>query len=197
MNFDWRPIQNFFQRMSSRERALMGAAVATACILGFYTLVWEPLTENRVRAERLIESRQDDVAEIKRMRLEYMELLTRLEVSRNIIDTKNIDSDFSLFPHIESTVSAVLGGREKIRSMSPKTKAINDAYREEAVELRLDGITLDQLVDMMVRIEKGKHPLRVTRLQIKKRRRDTQQFDVMATVSMLKANQEVAVAPRQ
>jgi len=174
----------------------MGAAVATACILSFYTLVWEPLTDNRVRAERLIRSRQDELADITEMRVAYMELLTKLEVSRSIIDTKNIDKDFSLFPHIESTVSAVLGGRDKIRSMSPKTKAINDAYREEAVELRLDGIALDQLVEMMFRIEKGKEPLRVTRLQVKKRRRDTQQFDVMATVSMLKANEELPPPPQ-
>lgn len=191
MNFDWRQIINAFQRMSSRERALMGAAAAVACILGFYTLVWEPLTENRARAERLIRSRQQDLADIKELRLEYMDLLNRLEVSRSIIDPKNIESDFSLFPHIESTVSAVLGGREKIRSMSPKTKTINEAYREEAVEFRLDGIALDQLVDMMVRIEKGDKPLRVTRLQVKKRRRDPQQFDVTATVSMLKANEPV------
>lgn len=189
MNFDWRQIVNAFQRMSSRERALLGAATAVACILGFYTLVWEPLAENRVRAERLIRSRQQDLADIKELRLEYMDLLNRLEVSRSIIDPKNIRSDFSLFPHIESTVSAVLGGREKIRSMSPKTKTINEAYREEAVEFRLDGIALDQLVDMMVKIEKGSEPLRVTRLQVKKRRRDPQQFDVTATVSMLKANE--------
>lgn len=191
MNFDWRQILNVFQRMSSRERALMGGAAAVACILSFYTLVWEPLTENRARSERLIRARQQDLADIKELRLEYMDLLNRLEVSRNIIDQKNIGGDFSLFPHIETTVSAVLGGREKIRSMNPKTKVINDAYREEAVELRLDGIALDQLVEMMVRIEKGAQPLRVTRLQVKKRRRDPQQFDVTATVSMLKANDPV------
>lgn len=194
MNFDWSQIVNVFQRMSSRERNLMGAAVAVAVILGFYTLVWEPLTEDRARAERMIRGRQQDLVDIKELRLEYMDLLNRLEVSRNIIDPKNLDGDFSLFPHIESTVSAVLGGRDQIRSMNPKTKAINDAFREEAVELKLDGISLDQLVEMLVRIEKGKEPLRVSRLQIKKRRRDPQKFDVTATVSMLKPNQQAAKA---
>ncbi len=189
MNFDWRQILNFFQRMSARERTLMGSAAAVAFVLGFYTLMWEPLIEDRARAERLIGMRQQDLVDIQELRLEYMGLLNRLDVSRSIIDPKNMDSDFSLFPYIETT-----GGRDKIRSMNPKTKAINDAFREEAVELKLDGISLDQLVDMMVRIEKGKHPLRVSRLQIKKRRRDPQKFDVTATVSMLKANQQVSRA---
>ncbi len=190
MNFDWRQILNYLQRLSSRERALLGAAVSVGVVLGFYTLVWEPLSADRALAERLIRARQQDLVDIKEMRIEYMDLLTRLDASRDIIDAGNVDKNFSLFPHIESTVSAVLGGRDKIRSMNPKTKAINDAYREEAVEFKLDGIALDQLTDMMVRIEKGDRPLRVTRLQIKKRRRDPQQFDVIATVSMLKPNEE-------
>lgn len=189
MNFDWRQIFDAYQRLSARERTLMGAATAVAVILGFYTLVWEPLADQRAQAERRILARQQDLVDIQEMRLEYMDLLNRLEVSRSIIDSKNIDQSFSLFPHIESTVSAVFGGRDQIRSMSPKTKPINEFYREEAVELKLEGIALEKLVDMMVRIEKGKEPLRVTRLQIKKRRRDPQQFDVTATVSMLKANE--------
>ncbi len=190
MNFDWRKILSVFQRMSARERMLMGAATAVALILGFYTLVWEPLIADRAFAERRIRARQQDLVDIKDLRIEYMDLLNRLEVSRSIIDPEKIDTDFSLFPHIESTVSAVLGGREQIRSMNPKTKAINDAFREEAVELKLDGVALDQVVEMMVRIEKNEHPLRVTRLQIKKRRRDPQKFDVTATVSMLKPNEQ-------
>ena len=188
MRFDFREIVNAFQRMSSRERTLLGAAVAVAVVLGFYTLVWEPLSEDRARFERLVRSRQQDLADIKEMRGEYLDLVNRLESSRNVIE--GVDRDFSLFPHIESTVSAVLGGRDKIRSMNPKTKAINDAYYEEAVELKLKGIALDELVDMMVRIEKGKQPLRVTRLQVKKRRNDSQQFDVTATVSVLKPNED-------
>ena len=196
MSFDWREIVNALQRLSSRERSLLGAAVAVAVVLGFYTLIWEPLSEDRARFERLIRMRQQDLVDIKEMRIQYMDLLNRLEVSRSIIDPENLDSDFSLFPHIESTVSKVLGGREKIRSMNPKTKAINEAYREEAVELKLNGIALDQLVDMMVQIEKGDHPLRVTRLQIKKRRREPHQFDVTATVSMLKPNELVEDAGR-
>ncbi len=190
MNFDWRQILSYFQRLSARERSLLGGAIAVAVILAFYTLVWEPLSENRTRAERLIRIRQQELADIKEMRLEYMNLLNRLEVSQAIINPDSFPEGFSLFPHIEATVSKVLGGRDKIRSMNPKTKQINEAYREEAVEFKLDGIALDQLVDMMVSIEKGKEPLRVTRLKVTKRRRDPRQFDVTATVSMLKPNEQ-------
>jgi hypothetical protein len=190
MRFDWRKIFAVTQRMSARERNLLGAAAVATLIIGFYTLVWEPLSESRVKVERMIRVRQQELVEIQDQRRQYMDLLNRLEASRKIIDPENFDDDFSLFPHIESTVSEVLGGRDQISSMSPKTKAINDFYREEAVELKLNGISLEQLVNMMYGIEKGEQPLRLSRLQIKKRRRDPHQFDVTATVSMLKPNQQ-------
>jgi hypothetical protein len=80
----------------------------------------------------------------------------------------------------------VLGGREKIASMNPQNKDLGGAYREESVELKLNGVSLQQLVDLMYHIEKGPQPLRLTRLQVKKRLREPQTFDVTATVSMLK-----------
>ncbi len=94
------------------------------------------------------------------------------------------DKEFSLFPHIEATVGQVVS-RDHIQSMSPQSKVIANAYREESVELRLQDISLDKLVDMLYRIEKGQLPLRVTRLQVKKRSKDPHSFDVIATVSML------------
>jgi hypothetical protein len=57
---------------------------------------------------------------------------------------------------------------------------------EDSVEFKLTSISLEQLVEMMYGIEKGPHPLRLTRLQVKKRYRDPHTFDVTATVSMLK-----------
>jgi hypothetical protein len=38
---------------------------------------------------------------------------------------------------------------------------------------------------MMYRIEKGTHQLRVSRMQVKKKAKDPQSFDVTATVSMI------------
>jgi len=188
MNFDWKNPLAFLQRFSARERNLLGLAVAAAVVIAFYTLVWEPLVQAKERTERQIRVKKQELVEIQNLRREYMDLLNRLEASRKIIDPANFDANFSLFPHIESTVGKVLGGRDKIRSMSPKTKPINDAYVEETVDLKLDGISLKQLVEMMYSIEKGEQPLRFSRLVIKKRRREPHEFDVTATVSMLKPN---------
>jgi general secretion pathway protein M len=185
VRLDLSPITNAYQRLSSRERTLLGGAVGAILLIGFYTLIWQPLADSQVAIAKRIQLKEHELVEMQQMRETYLDLLNQFELRQKIIE--RADPKFSLFPHIETTVSQVLGGREKIASMNPQNKDLSGAYREDSVELKLNGVTLQQLVDLMYRIEKGAQPLRLTRLSVKKRAREPQTFDVTATVSMLKA----------
>jgi type II secretory pathway component PulM len=182
MKYDLRELFNFYQRLSPRERVLVGVAGGALIVVALYLLVWEPLVQGRVEMQRRIAAKEREILEIQRLRETYLDLLRQLEASQNVL--AKVDKKFSLFSNIESTVSQVVS-RDRIDSMTPDTKVIGDAYREESVRLKLSAISLEQLVDMMYRIEKGTHPLRVTRLEVKKRHNDRYSFDVNATVSML------------
>jgi len=96
------------------------------------------------------------------------------------------DQNFSLFAYLDNAVGQTVG-REHVTSMNPSSKNIGSDYQEQMVEIHLTQINLQQLVDLMYRIEKGDHPLRFSRLQVKKRYNDIRNFDVAATVSLLKA----------
>ena len=184
MKLDWRPLLGAYQRLSSRERLLVGLAGGALLVIGLWTLLWEPLQDGQLQLARRIQTRQRDLVEMQHMRETYLDLLNQFELRQRIIE--KADPAFSLFPHIEATVGQVVG-REKITSMNPQNKELAGTYREESVELKLAGITLEQLTDLVYRIEKSPQPLRVTRLQVKKRAREPQSFDVTATVSMLRA----------
>ncbi len=184
MKLDWRPLLGAYQRLSSRERLLVGLAGGALLVIGLWTLLWEPLQDGQLQLARRIQTRQRDLVEMQHMRETYLDLLNQFELRQRIIE--KADPAFSLFPHIEATVGQVVG-REKITSMNPQHKELAGTYREESVELKLAGITLEQLTDLVYRIEKSPQPLRVTRLQVKKRAREPQSFDVTATVSMLRA----------
>lgn len=183
MKLDWRQLFNFYQRFSSRERLLLGVAGGAVVVIGLYSLVWEPLAVGRETMQKRIAIKQREVVEVQRLRGEYLELLRQFEANQAVLD--RAEPNFSLFPYIESTVSKLFG-RDHIASMNPQSKKLADAYMEDSVEFKLTSISLEQLVDMMYGIEKGPHPLRLTRLQVKKRYRDPHSFDVTATVSMLK-----------
>jgi general secretion pathway protein M len=184
VKFDLGPLLATYQRLSARERLLVGLAGGAVLVIALYTLVWEPLDAGRTDLARRIQVKKGELVEMQHMREDYLALLNQFELRQKIIE--RADPKFSLFPHIEATVGQVVG-REKIASMNPTNKDIGGAYREESVEIKLTGIALQQLTDLMYKIEKSPQPLRFTRLQVKKRLRDPQSFDVTATVSMLKA----------
>ncbi len=183
MRLDLRQVIAAYQRLSSRERALVGVFGGAILVTVLYLFIWEPLDAGRTVLARRIQSKQRDLVEMQQMRDSYLDLLRQFELRQQIID--KADPKFSLFPHIEATVGEVVG-REKITSMNPQNKDMGGAYREESVEIKLNGISLEQLVTLMYKIEKGAQPLRLTRLQVKKRPREPQTADVTATVSMLR-----------
>lgn len=184
MKFDPRQLLSFQQRLSTRERRLLWAALAAVVVIGFYLFVLDPLQQRQDLMARQIGVKERELTQVQQLRSEYLDLRRQLEALQEVLD--RADVKFSLFPYIESTVSQVVG-RERITSMNPQNKEVSEGYREDSVELKLREVQLQQLVDMLHRIEKGPHPLRVTRLQVKKRLRDEHKFDVTATVSMLKA----------
>lgn len=184
MKFDWRQSFNFLQRLSKRERNLLGAAGGAVIAIGLYTFALDPLFRAGEMVDKRIAQKERELDDMKNMRAHYQELARRYEASQAVL--AKVQPNFSLFSHIESTVSQVVS-RDHIASMNPQTKVLGDTYREESVEFKLTGISLEQLVDMTYRIEKGDHPLRVTRLQVKKKQSDPHSFDITATVSMLQA----------
>lgn len=172
----------YLQRLSPRERTLVKGAGAAVVLIGLYTLIYDPLVELRSRIGARIAQKELELEDIQEMRTTYFNLLQQFDLDQAVLAKP--DPSFSLFSHVESTVAQAVS-REHIASMNPGSKTLGNAYREESVELKLINVELRQLVDMTYRIEKGTHQLRVSRIQLKKKAKDPQKFDVTATVSMI------------
>ncbi|MBI4516057.1 MAG: type II secretion system protein M [Deltaproteobacteria bacterium] len=190
MAFDPREMFNFYQRLSPRERFLLALALGSVLVISLYSFVWDPLVAGRAALQRRIATREQDMAAIQTQRSRYLELLRQMEASQAVL--MRTDQNFSLFAHLQSAVTQVIS-REHIQSMNPSDKNLTDEYQEQTVEIKLSAITLEQMVNMLYRIEKGDQPLRVARLQVKKRYNEPRSFDIVATVSLLKPR--TAAAP--
>ncbi len=184
MKYDPRLLLNSFNRLAPRERLLLGVAVLSVTVISLYSFVWEPVQNNRELTARRIVTKEKDLREILKQRDVYLDLLRRLEANKAAIAPT--DASFSLFAYLDNTIAQAVG-REHVTSMNPSTKNIGTDYQEDLVEVKLTQINLAQLVDLLHRVEKGDRPLHFSRLQIKKRFNDNFNFDVSATVSLLKA----------
>jgi type II secretory pathway component PulM len=184
MKYDPRALFGSFSRLAPRERLLLGLAALSVVAISLYSFVWDPVQANRALTERRIKTKRDDLREILKQRDVYLDLLRRLEANKAAISPT--DPSFSLFAYLDNTIAQAVG-REHVTSMNPFSKNIGNEYQEESVEIKLTQINLAQLVDLLYRVEKGDRQLHFSRLTIKKRYNDNFNFDVVATVSLLKA----------
>ena len=184
MKFDPRQLLSSYARLAPRERLLLGVAVLSVVLISLYSFVWDPLQANTELLARRIAAKEKDLTEIQRQRDVYLDLLRRLEANQSAIG--QTDPNFSLFAYLDNAVAQAVG-REHVSSMNPSNKNLSAEYQEQLVEIRLTQISLEQLVNLLYRVEKGDHPLRFSRLLVKKRSGDIRNFDVTATVSLLKA----------
>jgi len=184
MKYDPRALFASFSRLAPRERLLLGLAVLSVVVISLYSFVWEPMQSGRDLTRSRFDKKEKDLREILKKRDLYLDLLRRLEANKAVISPD--DPSFSLFAYLDNTIAQAVG-REHVTSMNPSTKNIEKDYQEDSVEIKLTQINVAQLVDLLFRVEKGDRQLRFSRLQIKKRYNDNFNFDVTATVSLLKA----------
>jgi hypothetical protein len=185
MKYDPRQLLTYYTRLAPRERLLVGAAALSVVLISLYSFVWDPLQVSREQIGRRIAAKEKDLIEIQKERDTYLDLMRRIEANQSALAQG--DPSFSLFPYLNNAVGQAVG-REHVTSMNPADKNLPGTdYQEQLVEIHLTQISLPQLVDLLFRIEKGDHPLRFSRLQVKKRYNDVRNFDVTATVSVLKA----------
>ena len=192
MAFDPRQLFNFYQRLSPRERLLLGLAVGSVLVISLYSFVWDPMVAGREALQRRIVTKEKELVEIQHQRTHYLDLLRQLEASQAVL--VRTDQSFSLFAYLQNAVAQAVS-REHIQSMNPTDKNLSDEYQEQAVEIKLTAVSLDQLENVLYRIEKGDYQLRVSRLQVKKRYNDQYNFDITATVSLLKPRTGAPAAP--
>ncbi len=184
MKFDVWQLFNYFSRLSPRERMLVSLAGLGLILTSLYSFVLDPLTVGRAQLITREATKKQELSTLADLRQTYLGIEQKLRAGESLLS--RVDPNFALFTHLETTISQVIP-RERINSMNPSSKSIGEKYEEQLVEIKLTQVSLQQLVDMLYRIEKSQQPLRVTKLQVKKRTNDIRNFDVTATVSLVKA----------
>ncbi len=171
------------ERLSPRERVLVGAGAAAGLVVATWALAGI-LTERRATLQAQIAASERDLDEMGRLRDRYLQLKTERDVVRRMLDRGG--SDFSLFSHLEGVTRDTLSSRERVAAMNPSTRTIAEDLQEEDVEMRLSGASLRELVALLYRVEKSDLPLLVSRVQMKKRFDQPFVYDATLVVGRLR-----------
>ena len=142
------------------KRTLIIGGVA-AFIIVLYAYVLSPLTADLTRKRDLIPKKEKDLAEMLVLRDQYRELHLRLSQAQDAASKRG-----PLLTEIENlTKRANLSG--KIVSLKPQAGVQAGGVTESIVEIKLDNITLYDVVNYVYLMEKS--ALRIKKLYFKPR----------------------------
>jgi general secretion pathway protein M len=153
-----------WQHLSSRERGilLIGGIVVGLSLL--FVLVVDPLLSKLDRLERQAVRKQKDIQELALLSQEYAKKQMRLAKAESRLPAA--DSQFSLLTFMEEAAKTARV-RERIAGMQPQVQSLAQGYQETAVDLRLEGVSLPDLLALLVAIDQAPYDLQVRHLQVR------------------------------
>lgn len=148
-------------KLESRDKkALLYGGIAAAAIL-LYVFALSPFLDDLSRKRDLIPKKERDLAEMRTLRDEYLKIQGELKQAQEAASKRG-----PLLTEIENiTKRSNLAG--KIVSLKPQAGSKTEGFTESVVEVRMDGITLYDIVNYVYLLENA--TLRVRKLAFKPR----------------------------
>ena len=151
-------------KLAKREKYFVTIA---ACLIGGFFLfqfLIAPFFEKRDRLQRGIQAKEEGQAEILRLSAEYKNLQKGSQNMQRLLAKR--DKGFTLFAFLEKAAGDC-GVKERINYMKPSSSKGAGPYKESMVEMKLEGITLNQLTEYLYRVESPENIVSIRRISIK------------------------------
>ena len=174
-----------YQKLEPRERVLVQIAGGLVALFLAFNLVYLPIHDGLGGLDERIQQRQHDAVEVARMMRTYQRL--RIDLATMRMRTVPASGDFSLFSVVEQALTSA-PGKDKIGSITPADKKIPGGLTQYTVELRLNALSLAQIVDTLYGLSGLKVPVTVSTLHVTRRSQDQHTFDVEMTCVALGRN---------
>ncbi|MEW6683224.1 MAG: type II secretion system protein GspM [Nitrospirota bacterium] len=169
----------WWRERTDRERVVLGAGAVIALGLAGFAFVADPLMERSARLDRRIVQRQDDLARVEKLGAEYRAVADQMAgLDRRVA----APGSFALLSFLEETAS-VQQMRNRLTSIRPQPAQTLPPYREVVAEVKLESITLAQVVAYLDALDRAPQRVRVKLLRLKTRYADPKLLDGSLLVS--------------
>ncbi|MBH0206631.1 MAG: hypothetical protein BVN28_07720 [Nitrospira sp. ST-bin4] len=153
-----------WQQMSSRERTIVLAGGIIVGLSLLFVLVVDPFLATFDRLERQAARKEKDIKELALLSREYVAKRDRLAQVESRMPSP--DGQFSLLTFLEDAATKARV-RDWITGMQPQVQSLPQGYQETAVDLRLEGVQLPELLALLAAIDQAPYELHVRHLQIR------------------------------
>ena len=153
-----------WQHFSQRERIIVSAGAAMVAAALVFLLIIDPLMATIDKLDRQARRKAKDSQELALVAQEYVVKQARIATLEQRMPIP--PAQFSLLAFMEeATTTAQI--RDRIVGMQPQAPIVVQGYQETAVDLRLDGVSLPQILALLVAIGQAPYDVQVHHLQMK------------------------------
>jgi general secretion pathway protein M len=180
----WQIAHEWYAKREHREKLLLRILGAILGVFVLYNFIYRPFVGLGTGLDDRVAMRQHQLAEVRSMMRSY----ERLKVELAKTEKRTVRSqDFSLFSIIEQSLTKSIG-REKISSIAPSDRNVPGGYQQFTVDLKLVGLNLNQIVDVLYGVQTLPMPVTVSNLHVHQRSQDPHSYDVDMTCMSLGRN---------
>ena len=173
----------YFHMLQRREQILALGAGILLLIAALFTFVVTPMLTRAANLDRRLAAASRQLAALQTLHSDYQrqkQIIDRIDAQ-----LRRQQKNFAIFSHLEQVAAQTQSGiQDKIQSMNTVASPPNTAYKEDSVEVNMEGVTLEQLVEYLHRVESSPQVLKIKRLQVKPARDNRQQLSVRFRVSV-------------
>ena len=150
-------------KFTKREKYVVYSGACLILLFFLFQFIIFPFFEKREWYKKGIATKENELQKLTVQTARYMDLKAGSSQMEKILS--NRPRGFTLFSLLERSAGEA-GVKDKIKYMKPSTPKSTGTYKESLVEMRLESITLNQLVDFLYRIEKPQDLIIVKRISI-------------------------------
>jgi len=153
-------------KLNRREKYSVYAAAVIICVFVLIKFIVFPIIDKRERVTRAIQVKTKILEEMTALKSKYNAISNRADSSKSRFAKR--EKNFTLFSLIDS-----LAGKAAIKDhivyMKPSTSvAKNSSYKISSVEIKVQNITLNELISYLYMVETTDNNVFINRLSISK-----------------------------
>ena len=168
------------KKLTKREKYAAYTALGAVSLFVLFQFIVFPLVEKKSRLERAIQVKTDILEKMVALKFEYEAIKQTNDQSD--IRNRQREKDFTLFSFLDK-LSGSAGIKRNITYMKPSTTTQkNSPYRISQVEMKLQGLTLQQLTTYLHMVETSRNMVYITKMYILKPGTDKRLVDAVLQV---------------
>lgn len=166
-----------YAEMDSRTRLRWGIGIS---LVLFVIILFTTANEHIASMEKRRKARETDLIEMMSLKQRY--LAARLASQRFAGRLSGVRGDDTPAKVIEE-----IGIKGKSSRVTPLKGDQTAGQVEDAAEVKLEGLTANEAVNLLYRLEKGSRPVLVKKANLKTRYDDPSRLDLTLSIALIKA----------